>query len=75
MRETAIAAADDDDLLAALRAVGAARVELEREEEALVHRARTRGLTWAAIAGALGVSKQAVHQKHGGGRRPWRREP
>jgi DNA-binding XRE family transcriptional regulator len=39
-----------------------------------VRRARNRGLTWAAIAGALGVSKQAVHQKHGGGRR-WRREP
>ena len=64
----------DDEPLAGLRALAATRAELEREEDALVHRARNRGLTWAAIAGALGVSKQAVHQKHGGGRR-WRREP
>jgi hypothetical protein len=74
MRETAIAAPEDDDPIAALRSVAAERTELEREEEVLVRRARNRGLTWAAIAGALGVSKQAVHQKHGGGRR-WRREP
>ncbi len=62
------------DPLAALRALADARAELERDEEALVHRARNDGLTWAAIAEALGVTKQAVHQKHGGGRR-WRREP
>ncbi len=74
MRETAIAAPEDDDPIAALRTVASERSTLEREEEVLVRRARNRGFTWAAIAGALGVSKQAVHQKHGGGRR-WRREP
>ena len=65
----------DDEPLTALRALAETRTDLEREEAVLVHRARNRGLTWAAIADALGVSKQAVHQKHGGGRRPWRREP
>ena len=30
---------------------------------------RERGWSWQQIAEALGVSKQAVHQKHGGGRR------
>ena len=64
----------EEDPLVALRTLAEARAELERDEEALVHRARTRGVTWAAIAAALGVSKQAVHQKHGGGPR-WRPEP
>ncbi len=74
---TAVAAPDDDDPLAALRACARQRRELETDEEVLVHRARNRGLTWAAIAEALGVTKQAVHQKHGGqpraGRRRWGR--
>ncbi len=74
MAETTIAAPAADDPLAALAALGEARSALEREEAVLVHRARNQGFTWAAIAGSLGVSKQAVHQKHGGGRR-WRREP
>ena len=65
----------EHDPLVALRELAQARTELEREEEVLVHRARNGGATWAAIAAALGVSKQAVHQKHGAGRRPWRREP
>ncbi len=73
---TATAAPDDDDPLAALRAHADHRRTLETDEEVLVHRARNRGLTWEAIADALGVSKQAVHQKHGGQprarRRRWR---
>jgi biotin operon repressor len=30
-----------------------------------VERARRRGWSWQAIAQKLGVSRQAVHQKHG----------
>ena len=76
---TAVGAPDDDDPLAALRAYAEQRRSLETDEEVLVHRARNRGLTWEAIADALGVSKQAVHQKHGGEsrarRRRWRGGP
>ena len=31
-----------------------------------MRRARNRGATWAQIAAALGVSKQAVHKKYAG---------
>ncbi|MCH1882253.1 AsnC family protein [Agrococcus sp. ARC_14] len=41
------------------------RREIEREESALVRRARMEGFAWQAIADALGVSRQAVHKKHG----------
>jgi len=53
----------------ALRAVAEQRRQLQRDEEALVHRARVAGLSWTDIAAALGVSKQAVHKKYAGG---WR---
>ena len=42
---------------------------LESLEALQVDNARDRGWSWQQIAGALGVSKQAVHKKHGGGRR------
>ncbi len=60
-------AADDDgpDPLGALRAAAAVTAEMERRQSALVRRARVRGATWAQIAEALGVSKQAVHKKYG----------
>ena len=54
-----------------LRHLAALRRQLQREEEALVHRARVAGLSWTEIASALGVSKQAVHKKYAGGSR-WR---
>jgi hypothetical protein len=57
-----------EDPAAALRASAELRRELEREQEALVHRARVAGLSWVAIAAALGVTKQAVHKKYAGGR-------
>ncbi|GGA63014.1 hypothetical protein GCM10011490_11910 [Pseudoclavibacter endophyticus] len=44
------------------------RGEMERVEAVLVRRARNAGVTWAEIAAVLGVSKQAVHKKHGGRR-------
>ena len=58
----------DDDPLAALGALAELRAAEERAEAVLVRRARNQGMTWAAIAGALGVTRQAVHRKHGGSR-------
>jgi DNA-directed RNA polymerase specialized sigma24 family protein len=52
---------------AELRQLLAERAALERREAALVRRARNEGLVWAEIAGALGVSRQAVHKKHAAG--------
>lgn len=54
-----------DDPLAALRAVRQLRLEVERQEAALVRVARNRGFGWQMIATALGVSRQAVHKKYG----------
>ncbi|MEP7766031.1 helix-turn-helix domain-containing protein [Sanguibacter sp. 25GB23B1] len=52
--------------LEGLRATAEVRREMDRLEVVLVHRARNSGSTWTQIAEALGVSKQAVHRKHGG---------
>ncbi|AWB92139.1 hypothetical protein [Aeromicrobium chenweiae] len=59
---------ENTDPLQALREATALRRRLDGHEEVLVHRARVSGTTWAQIAGALGVSKQAVHKKYGGRR-------
>jgi hypothetical protein len=48
-----------------LRAVGALRELLERLEALHVDNAREQGWSWQRIGAALGVSKQAVHKKHG----------
>jgi hypothetical protein len=60
---------ENDDALTALRATAEASSELERVTAVLVRRARNQGASWAAIASALGVSKQAVHKRYGGSRR------
>jgi hypothetical protein len=60
-------AAGDDDPRAGLAAAAALRKEAERIEAVQVRRARARGFAWSDIAGVLGVSKQAVHKKYGGG--------
>jgi len=52
-----------------LAAVAALRELLESLEALQVDNAREHGWSWQQIAAALGVSKQAVHKKHGGGRR------
>jgi DNA-directed RNA polymerase specialized sigma24 family protein len=59
------AAAADADPRTGLRAVRALRRLLEQLEESQVRRAREQGWSWAEIADVLGVSRQAVHKKHG----------
>ena len=62
--ETAVGAASDDPATG-LRAVASLRRLTEQLESLQVDRARDLGWSWAQIAAELGVSKQAVHQKHG----------
>lgn len=61
---TAIAAAGGEPL-PELRRLRALHTELARAEAEQVRRARGQGLSWVAIADALGVSRQAVHKKYG----------
>lgn len=55
----------DGEPIAELRRLAELRRELARAEEAQVRRARLQGFSWVAVAGALGVSKQAAHKKYG----------
>lgn len=56
----------DPDPSVGLRAVAALRRLVEQLEDLQVEHARELGWSWAGIAAALGVSKQAVHKKHAG---------
>jgi hypothetical protein len=60
--------AGSDDPATGLHGVASLRRLVEQLESLQVDRARDLGWSWAQIANELGVSKQAVHQKHGGGR-------
>jgi DNA-directed RNA polymerase specialized sigma24 family protein len=64
--DLATAAADADPRVG-LRAVRALRRLLEHLERTQVARARAEGWSWQEIAEVLGVSRQAVHKKHGRG--------
>ncbi|MGA5761814.1 hypothetical protein [Nonomuraea bangladeshensis] len=55
-----------DDPINSLAAIAEFRRELARMEAVAVRRARAQGASWTEIAAALGLSKQAVHKKHGG---------
>ena len=57
------AASTDPD--AGLRAVASLRALTERLEILQVENARKLGWSWQDIAGRLGVTRQAVHRKHG----------
>jgi hypothetical protein len=58
---------DSTDPAVGLRAVASLRTLVERLEALHVAQAREQGWSWQEIGTALGVSKQAVHRKHGGG--------
>ncbi len=62
--EVLTAASDPADPSTGLRAVVALRKLVDQLEALQVRNARRRGWSWQAIADALGVSRQAVHQKH-----------
>jgi hypothetical protein len=67
MTSTDLAAtAGSSDPAIGLRAVASLRRLAEQLESLQVDRARDLGWSWSQIAVELGVSKQAVHQKHGG---------
>ncbi|RFU20033.1 HTH domain-containing protein [Geodermatophilus marinus] len=68
------AAAGSTDPSVGLAAVRSLRVLVERLEALQVENARGQGWSWELIAQHLGVSRQAVHKKHAGGRGPLRRE-
>ena len=72
MTEMVTQTASDDPQMG-LRGVASLRTLLEAVEELHVRRARELGWSWQQIAELLGVSKQAVHQKYGKGRRRPRR--
>jgi hypothetical protein len=63
-RQLMDAAASDDPALG-LTAVVALRQLVEVLEELQVDRARQLGWSWRDIARRLGLTKQAVHYKHG----------
>jgi DNA-directed RNA polymerase specialized sigma24 family protein len=58
------AAAASADPAVGLRAVQALQQLHERLEAIHVANAREQGWSWQAIADALGVTRQAVHQRH-----------
>jgi hypothetical protein len=61
--------AGSKDPAVGLRAVAALRELAERLEVLQVANARKQGWSWQEIADCIGVSKQAVHKKHGTPRR------
>jgi hypothetical protein len=65
-----LAATNRQDPDVGLRAVAALRGLLETLEVLQVDNARAKGWSWQDIAIRLGVSKQAVHQKHSRRGRP-----
>jgi hypothetical protein len=66
------AATSSQDPAVGLAAVAALRGLMDVLEALQVDNARARGWTWKAISERLGVSKQAVHQKYGTRKLPFR---
>jgi len=62
--------ATSPDPAAGLRGVAALRRLADQLEALQVRNAREQGWSWDAIGALLGVSRQAVHKRYAGGRRP-----
>lgn len=62
---TLVDSAAADDPGTGLRAVRSLRELADRLEVLQVSRARAMGWSWQEVADALGVTRQAVHKKHG----------
>jgi hypothetical protein len=60
-----VAGIGSDDPARGLQAVVVLRRLADRLEETHVRVARAHGWTWQQIGDALGISRQAVHKKHG----------
>jgi hypothetical protein len=60
-----VTALDHPDPIRALRAAAALQADVNARTEILIRRARNAGCTWAEVAAALGVSRQAVHKRYG----------
>ncbi|MGA3524720.1 RNA polymerase subunit sigma-70 [Melissospora conviva] len=65
MEKALVDSAAGDDPGTGLRAVRSLRELADRLEALQVTRARALGWSWQEIANALGVTRQAVHKKHG----------
>lgn len=65
MHSTLMESAAGGDPAAGLRAVRSLRELADRLEALQVTRARELGWSWQEVADSLGVSRQAVHKKHG----------
>jgi len=63
-QELLVTRSTDRDPAVGLRAVAALRRLSDQLENLQVDQARRLGWSWADIAEALGVTKQAVHKKH-----------
>jgi DNA-directed RNA polymerase specialized sigma24 family protein len=70
-----VAGVSSTDPEVGLRAVASLRALLEAVEKLQVANAREHGWSWQQIAAVLGVSRQAVHQKHGQRKRIRSRKP
>ncbi len=55
-----------DEPAEALAAVVSLRIMADKLERKAVKKALDQGWTWAQIAEALGISKQAAHKRHAG---------
>lgn len=64
-RAVDVAVAESGEPVPTLHRIAAQRRELDRAELVAVRRARNAGASWALIAAALGVSRQAAHHRYG----------